>query len=353
MMTMKSLTTLILAATMAITISAQNNPRPAPGTLASSSAAATTTAGRSRDPITCPQVPTLHCKNGSTCEEGVANFGKHHDHLDLQTHEAGYYCKCIDGFIGHECGIQVDDCSNSGYTPSDPTGVLRSCYHGSQCRTSGAGFYCDCNKLNAEMGSTATKFAGMMCQHESTSLCAASLVGRARSPNGQFCTNHGKCVKMVSDDEPHPGCVCMEGWIGDHCEVRNDMLLVNARNNAKNGSDDGERGGNPVAGIVLFSMLMIAMGSVTIYIVVILVRTKREMDGGGGDVVGGGGDGDKKVVGVGDLDADGSGTLGTSANHGDDGAALVDPDFAIGDLELTPTDNEDASADDSNEPEIV
>lgn len=142
----------------------------------------------------------------------------------------------------------------------------------------------------------------------------------------------------------------MEGWIGDHCEVRNDMLLVNARNNVKNGSD-GEEGGNHVAGIILFSMLMVAMGSVTIYIVVILVTTKRETDGGGVGV--GDGDGDKKVVGVGDLDADGSGTLGTSANNGDDGVVSVDPDFAIGDLELTPTDKEDASADDSNEPEFV
>jgi len=346
---MKSLTNLILVATMVTTTSAQSNPRPAPGTPASASAAATS-AARSRDPITCPQVPTLHCKNGSTCEEGIASFGKHHDHLDLQTHESGYYCKCIDGFIGHECGIQVDDCSDSGYTPSDPTGVLRSCYHGSQCRTSGAGFYCDCDKLNHEMGSTATKFAGMMCQHESTSLCAASLVERGRSPNGQFCTNHGKCVKMVADDEPHPGCVCMEGWIGDHCEVRNDMMLVNARNNAKNGSDDGEGRGDPVAGIILFSMLMVAMGSITIYIVVILAKTKRETDGSGGV---GDGDGDKKVVGVGDLDADGSGTLGTSANNGDDGVVSVDPYFAIGDLELTPTDKEDASADDSKEPEFV
>ena len=58
----------------------------------------------------CVQVPSLHCHNGSTCQEGISKIPTQHSHLNLQTHESGYYCKCIGDYIGHECRIQVDDC---------------------------------------------------------------------------------------------------------------------------------------------------------------------------------------------------------------------------------------------------
>ena len=48
--------------------------------------------------------------NGSTCQEGISKIPAQHSHLNLQTHESGYYCKCIGDYIGHECRIQVDDC---------------------------------------------------------------------------------------------------------------------------------------------------------------------------------------------------------------------------------------------------
>ncbi|EJK48803.1 hypothetical protein THAOC_32369 [Thalassiosira oceanica] len=106
----------------------------------------------------CPEVPSLHCKNGSVCEDGVATFGKLHDHLGLQTHESGFYCKCLPGYIGHECTIQVDDCKGKKrYNPSNPTGALHSCYHGSTCRTSDSGSYCDCNSLNKSSDPIDTK----------------------------------------------------------------------------------------------------------------------------------------------------------------------------------------------------
>jgi len=161
---------------------------------------------------TCPQMPSLRCQNGSTCQEGVANFGKQHDHLNLQTHESGWYCNCINGYIGHECQIAVDDCD-------DRTGTVSSCYHGAKCKqTNDANFYCDCDELNRNSGGTATKFAGSMCQYESTSLCAANLFGA--NVDDQFCTNHGLCVEMVGNADPHPGCVCKPGWAGERCEIQ-------------------------------------------------------------------------------------------------------------------------------------
>jgi len=335
-MTFQSLTTAIVVLLVATATTTNNNRH---------SALVVAAQSVNREPTTCPQVPSLHCKNGSTCTEGIASFGKQHDHLDLQTHESGYYCKCIVGFIGHECGIQVDDCDgDTGYNPSDPTGVLRSCYHGSTCQSNGNGVYCDCNKLNQDRGPMATKLAGLMCQHESTSLCAASLVGE-HAPNHQFCTNHGKCVKIVTGGDPHPGCVCREGWMGDHCEVRQDQLLAMASAN--------EGGGNATAGKVLFSLLIIAMGSVVTAILVILVKGKRMMDANGDSSadVQGEEPAKKTVLGEGDLDPDGSGTLG---NPSEDtrGDVSDNNDDADGDMELT-LKEEDTSPADSDEQEIV
>ena len=242
--------------------------------------------------------------------EGVSKVAKQHSHLNLQTHEEGYYCKCLEGFIGHECRVQVDDCDgDSGYNPSDPTGELTSCYHGSKCRLNGpmGARYCDCNQLNENSGPVAQKFAGLMCQHESTSMCAISLAAQ-HAPNQQFCTNHGKCVKLVQDHEPHPGCVCNEGYSGDHCEIHELMAIQKSKD-----------GGNVIAGKVLFSLMIIAMGSVVTCIGVLLMREKRKRDG---IAAKGSGDNDnapavaktptkkeKTVVGEGDLEADGSGTI--------------------------------------------
>ena len=180
----------------------------------------------------CPQVPSLHCHNNSTtCIEGNASIdARRHSHLNLPTQEGGYHCVCQEGFIGHECRMQVDNCNDD-----DPTTL--SCYHGSKCRSTHnnnkskdggddhGGYYCDCLQLNNNEiihngPTTAKKYAGLMCQHEATSLCAAALVGittTSSSSSGyfqpttgdQFCTNHGKCVKLVTSyDDSHPGCVC-------------------------------------------------------------------------------------------------------------------------------------------------
>ena len=100
---------LLIAATTSL-VTADNNPR-------------ADVSGADRGSYTqCVQVPSLHCHNGSTCQEGISKIAKQHSHLNLQTHESGYFCKCINGFIGHECRIQVDDCDgDTGYNPSDPT----------------------------------------------------------------------------------------------------------------------------------------------------------------------------------------------------------------------------------------
>jgi len=278
--------------------------------------------GQSKDRgsfVTCPQVTSLHCRNGSVCEAGVATFGSQHDHLGLQTHESGYYCKCMEGYIGHECELEVEDCDgDTGYDPSDPTGVLQSCYHGSRCQTSDNGFYCDCKTLNESTDPTASKFAGLMCQHESTSLCAATLTDKT-SPNHQFCTNHGKCVKMVTGGQPHPGCVCKEGYSGDHCELRTDPFA----NISKSISQEQAGGNNTTGSIILFSLLITTLVSVLAYIGLLVYRgwnTEEKIAEAVKNL---------KVLSVGDLEPDGSGTLGSPTKKAQNG------DGNEGDVELS------------------
>lgn len=192
---------------------------------------------------TCPEVPSLHCKNGSTCTPGVASFGSQHDHLALQTHESGYHCKCSNGYIGHECEILIQECSSTQHV----------CYNGSECQTNNK--KCDCDTLNIESESTDTKYSGNMCQHVSTSFCAVTLVGN-HAPNHQFCTNHGQCVRLVSGGDPHPGCICKDGYTGDHCEVQSDAFGVPQSSSAR-GNDVQSTLSNTMFGVMIVVMIIV------------------------------------------------------------------------------------------------
>jgi hypothetical protein len=242
----------------------------------------------------CPQVPSLHCKNGSTCTPGIASFGKQHDSLNLQTHDSGYHCKCKNGFIGHECEVLVEECSGNSGAPM--------CYNGAKCKSSGP---CDCKALNQNTGATDTKFEGDMCQYGSTSFCAASLVGN-HAPDYQFCTNHGECVRLVSGEEEHPGCFCKDGWSGDHCEIRGDPFATQS-------SKTTQENGSTNATTILFSLMIVAVAVVTLGIIFILVKSRTRINTAtspGSPASELPTSTEKTVVGEGDLDADGSGTLG-------------------------------------------
>ncbi|KAL7527881.1 hypothetical protein ACHAWF_002346 [Thalassiosira exigua] len=264
----------------------------------------------------CPQVESLHCKNGSTCAPGVAKFPKAHEELGLQTQESGWHCVCPKGFIGHECDVEVNECDAA----SDS---VTACYNGATCRNGPNGAYCDCKEANDASGSTETKFAGQMCQHESTSLCAVSLVG-SHAPNHQFCTNHGKCVKMVSGGEPHPGCICTAGWTGNHCEIRGDPFALKPVQTVDNSS-----GGNMAVGLI------IGLGVLGVFLAGLGVVFLRKRSGGDeekkstelsssvfrdeGGVEGNGTSTEKTVLAIGDLEPDGSNTLGSPTHTRDEG----------------------------------
>ena len=124
--------------------------------------------------------------------------------------------------------------------------------------------------------------------------------------------NNLQCVRMVSNGEPHPGCVCRDGYQGDHCEIRTDPFA------SVQGPDPGSGGGgNEGLGTALFSLLIVTVAA-TLGIIGTIVYRSRKSDGGGGAVVFKGEGmkvpspkkGKKSKVNVDDLDPDGSATLG-------------------------------------------
>lgn len=157
-----------------------------------------------------------------------------------------------------------------------------------------------------------------MCEHEATSMCAVSFI-EEHAPNGQFCTNHGKCVKLVTDNDPHPGCACREGWKGDRCELKSSESSI-----PKLMGDDIEGGGSEAAKWVLFSILLIAMSAVAIAVIVLLIKIRREKNGNA--PLEKSREKTAAEVGLGDLEPDGSGTFGQdSENRGEE---------SVGDLEM-------------------
>ena len=192
-----------------------------------------------------------------------------------------------------------------------------------------------------------------MCEHEATSLCAVSLVAES-APNGQFCTNHGQCVKMVTEGEAHPGCECRAGWMGDHCEIRADAFAAMGLNSM---GDDVNGGGNKTAGKVLFSILAISIVLVVILIVFLVVKSKRETVGPRAKAVGK----TASDIGIGDLEANGSGTLGSEVDQVEGNVDEVENDVddlslkeevASGEFQIDSKDDEEEN-DEPSEKEIL
>lgn len=146
-------------------------------------------------------------------------------------------------------------------------------------------------------------------------MCAVSLV-EEYAPDGQFCTNHGKCVKLVTGSDPHPGCVCREGWKGERCELKSSESSIPKLM--------GSEGGGSTAGRwVLFSMLVIVMLAVATAVIINLIKIKRGKTGLSKERAVGK---TPVEVGVGDLEPDGSGTLGQDSE--------AKPEEGEGDLEM-------------------
>uniref|UniRef100_H3A302 Protein delta homolog 2 n=1 Tax=Latimeria chalumnae TaxID=7897 RepID=H3A302_LATCH len=106
------------------------------------------------------------CQNGGTC-------------LDNNGYADAFACRCLAGFVGDLCELDVDDC------------LMRPCANGATCHDGINRFSCKCP----------AGFEGRFC--------TSNLDDCASQP----CRNGGKCYDRVNDFD----CVCPEGYAGKSC----------------------------------------------------------------------------------------------------------------------------------------
>ncbi len=172
---------------------------------------------------------TFACKNGSACKAGD---GSEVDHmlvglLSSRTSDvdgSSYYCECPPGYIGHDCSMEVKECT------SNREDLVHSCYFGSECIEADNEYglldkFCDCSRAHTEDG----KFvAGLMCQYTSSTMCVDNDKDFV-STTDAYCTNGGTCQSIVGPNEDFPGCVCEnDKWDGKHCEFEEGVLKDDA-----------------------------------------------------------------------------------------------------------------------------
>jgi len=188
----------------------------------------------------------LQCQNGGVCAKGAKDLGSAHhaiehvSHLN-QTYDEQFFehCVCQDGWIGLECEHKADYCGENEHI----------CLHGSTCVKNNQQHGCDCSDADEQVGGADHPlFAGDSCQHPATDICSEgeNYPGRPL----YFCVNQGRCRAYVTGEEENPGCDCVGGWTGPHCEVRVEATA--------DGPREIERRGLQVFLIILLAVITIA-----------------------------------------------------------------------------------------------
>ena len=138
------------------------------------------------------------------------------------------------------------------------------CLHGSKCVGNFIdGYSCACDEADWK-NDKASAFAGDSCQYTATGTDICTIGEEYPGKPLYFCVNSGICNAFVSGDQPNPGCVCPEGWMGIHCEIRTDRLET-----------IGDKDSVPVGSIIGISSALI------VFLVLVLVGirlwiTKKE-----------------------------------------------------------------------------
>jgi len=84
-----------------------------------------------------------------------------------------------------------------------------------------------------------------------------------------FCVNQGRCRAYVTGEEENPGCDCVGGWTGPHCEVRVEATADGPREIEKRG-------------LQVFLIILLAVITIAFLLVIISYctrnRTYEDMD---------------------------------------------------------------------------
>ena len=138
-------------------------------------------------------------------------LGKGLDGFDTSHSELFEHCVCPRGYFGIQCEHKLEICPSGDHV----------CLHGSKCIARNEGgtdgekhYVCDCDSAFDSL----EKYAGKFCQYSSTDICTKNGQPGMGKANFAFCVNNGMCKGKVEDGEPAPGCICPEGFSGQHCE---------------------------------------------------------------------------------------------------------------------------------------
>lgn len=123
-------------------------------------------------------------------------------------------------------------------------------------------YYCDCDAafLNSA-------FQGLYCEHEATEYCSY----KGAVSRNSFCTNGGKCIAKVGEDEAHLGCDCPDEYEGDHCQFvkgtkpsgwpyTNEEATSPAAT-TKSGGGGGGMSGGAIFGIIVAVVAVVLVGA--------------------------------------------------------------------------------------------
>jgi hypothetical protein len=139
----------------------------------------------------------LNCEHDGNCHKGTKDFGTAiHSNWGLEflnNSQIDYeYCVCPTGYTGLQCEYEVETCNKGEH----------NCLHGGSCvkvttKDGKIKHACDCQDAT----NSTHNFAGLFCEHASTSLCIVEDSSTSQGEDGKsllsFCTNDGTCKKHV------------------------------------------------------------------------------------------------------------------------------------------------------------
>ena len=219
---------------------------------------------------------SLQCQNGGICRTGTKDYGHVGDKFDLpfqqESHLNFEHCSCPQGWTGVDCSIPMEICGDMQHV----------CTHGSTCVEKSQGLYeCDCSAATIK----SKAIAGLYCEHDvkAQDMCTKGNAADSSRDAHSFCVNGGVCVGIVSPNDPHPGCLCEDGFEGPHCEFKTTALQ--SRPGMFSGGEPETTEKSRKAAI-LFTFMIIIIGCI-VFVAVLALRKygkdEREMDTGAND----------------------------------------------------------------------